>query len=136
MSDFELEQTLLDHVDAFVYDPPLPVAYPNRPYDPDGIRYLEVLHLPNASSRMFLDGADPEWQHGILQLNIKTRLDKGPEEGVQIYDALVAHFPADLILTGADGLRVQISKRPDRATGFPDSKSWTTPVSVRYEVIS
>jgi hypothetical protein len=132
-SELELFNILMDRMDSFVYVPPIPVAYQNKPYDPDGPpTYIEALHLPNASDRMFLDGEDPEWHMGVLQLNIKTRLDKGPEEGLSIADALIAHFPSDLKLFGENGLRVQVSKRPDRRSGFPDNGAWVTPVSVRY----
>lgn len=133
-TEWDLLNTLMERVELFEYDPELPLSLENNAYEPpaDEIRYLEVLVLRNASNRMFLDGADPEWNQGILQLNIKTPLDEGPEEGVRIADALIAHFPSDLKLYGPDGLVVSVSKRPDRSAGFPDNGAWTTPVSVRY----
>lgn len=111
------------------------LSWPNRPFTrpADGSYFVEVSHLPNQSDRYGLTGSDPENMKGILQLNVRTPLDKGSENATNLAGQVALHFPADLALW-SEGVKVTVSKTPDLMSGqrSMDGSTWDVPVTVWY----
>jgi len=132
---------LRGRVETLVLNPIHPVAWPNEAFtapqtDNLPAPYLKVTHLPNRTERVFLNGADPHWYRGILQISAMYPLAQlnGEVGAREIAGQVAAHFPAGLPLYNG-AVRVDITARPTVAQGFRDDASarWLTPVSVPYE---
>lgn len=111
----------------------VPIAMPNNDFTPpESGSYIRVQHLPNANIRQFLDGTEPHWRQGILQITAISPLGQGPAIATALAAAIAAYFPADLALyEGA--VKVTISRSPDIAPAINGDISWDVPVSIRYE---
>ena len=120
----------------------LPFAWPNKEFPGQTstgeeiakpASYIEVEHFPNNNERQFLDGADPVWRTGFIQLLLITPHNKGGDASKELAGQIVEHFPADLSLV-SENVRVKISSTPDVARGYQAGVSWNIPVTVYYEV--
>ena len=129
----KISAALLVRVETLVTTPVMAVAWPNRPSSPAvDAPYLEVALLPNRNLRPFLDGADPHFRHGILQLTVVTPLNGGSSAAIALAGAVAAHFPADTALY-QDDVKVRVQAAPDVGQGFTTERSYNVPVSIRYE---
>ena len=131
-------------VESLVLSPVHPIAWPNENFTPTtagGVLapYLEVMHLPNTTDRLFINRGDANRFAGILQVSAMYRLGLPHGETIagEIAGLVAAHFPADLYLPYSD-IRLRVTKEPDVAQGFRDDDTtrWKTPVSIRYEILN
>ena len=128
-----IEAALLDRLRQLTLSPALPVAWPNRKFDPPaGGAYLRVDHLPNVNERFLLGSAAPHHRRGILQVTAVLPLNQGPTPATKIAGEVAAHFPADLALYSG-GIKVEITDAPSRAPALRTDVSWNVPVSINYE---
>ena len=101
---------------------------------PDGTS-IEATHLPNRPQRLYLDGAEPSYRRGILQLGVLTKPGAANHQtfATEIAGDVAGHFPADLRMP-FDDVVVRVSEAPAVGSSFHDPKRarWVTPVSVRY----
>jgi hypothetical protein len=108
-----IEQALMDRLGTLVLSPVHPVSYPNVNFTkPASNRYLEAKFVPNTTSRVLIDSAGPHQRIGFLQVNVRDAKGIG-NRVTDTAGALAAHFPADLALFHATGIRVRISAAAD-----------------------
>jgi hypothetical protein len=110
-------------------------SWPNVKFDPPAGAHLEVEHLPNENQRIFLDGADPHFRQGILQLTVVAPLNRGPSPVAALAGAVAAHFPADLPLFG-ETVKIKVQSAPSRAQAIPSATGLRLPISIRYETFA
>ena len=129
-------------VESLVLSPVHPIAWPNENFTPPAsvlAPYLEVMHLPNTSDRLFINRGDANRYSGILQISAMYRLGTphGETMAGEIAGLVAEHFPADLYMPYSD-IRLRVTKDPDVAQGFRDDETqrWKTPVSIRYELLN
>jgi hypothetical protein len=132
----KISAALLARVETLVTTPAMRVAWPNEPFPPAvGTPHLEVALLPNRNQRTFLDGADPHFRQGILQLTVVAPLNRGASAAIALAGAVAAHFPADTALYQG-GVKVRVQVAPDMAPSFTTERSWNVPVSIRFEAFA
>lgn len=140
--DTNINKALLDRVASLVLTNPLPVSWPNKAFPgktaldveiPMPPSYIEVDIQAHQNERMFLDGADPFWRTGFLQLMLVTPFDRGHDEPMEVAGEIADYFPADLKLV-SENVVVKVSGAPDIARGYQTGISWNIPITVNYEV--
>lgn len=133
---------LRGRVESLVLNPALQVAWPKEAFTPPQAGgkpapYIEVRHLPNSNTRLFVGHADAHQRQGILQVMLKypTALNHPEPVHVEIAGKIAAHFPAGLLMAYGDA-RLTVEKAPDVAQSFRDGSEpyWQTPVSIRYRL--
>ena len=108
-----IEQVLSVRLVSLVLTPAHPIAVPNVNFTkPNDNRYLEAKFVPNGANRVFIGSDEPHRRIGFLQVNVRDGLNKGSRI-TDIAGLVAAHFPADLKLTHATGLTVQITAAAD-----------------------
>ena len=131
-----IETALFTRMDILVLDPVLDVAWPNVDFTPGaGETYLAIDHFPNQLTRKYLNGSDPHYRMGFIQIRVVAPLGRGPQEATRVAGEVAEHFPADLALYSG-GVKVKISKSPDVSSAVKTDVSWDTPVSVYYEAFT
>ena len=129
----KIQAALLARVETLSTTPAMEVAWPNKPRTGAvSVAHIEVALLPNRNQRPFLDGADPHFRQGILQLTVVSPLNGGSSAAIALAGAVAAHFPADTALY-QDDVKVRVQAAPDVAQGFTTERSYNVPVSIRYE---
>src|SRR5512135_3377178 len=110
-----IEQLLLDWA-AKMPVAPAAISWPNRKFDPpiDG-KYFQVRVFPNSNERLFLNGNDPVWRRGILQIGVVRPENEGTQNATVLADTIAAHFHSDLQLFSDDDppVKVQVTNAPD-----------------------
>lgn len=109
----------------------LPVALPNRTFDPpaDG-RYLEVIQFRNTA-------ASPSWggmavYMGILQISYHQRNDDtGAIPGADVQSVIEAAYPKNRLIYGANG-KVTIYQNASELTPIVETDKTVYPVSIPY----
>ena len=108
-----IEQVLSVRLSSLVLSPVHPISAPNITFTkPIDNRYLEAKFVPNATNRVLIDSDGPHQRIGFLQVNVRDKLNSGVRV-TDIAGIVAAHFPADLKLTHATGIRVRITADPD-----------------------
>lgn len=131
-----IETALLTRVASLDLTPALQVAWPNVAFTPPAAAaYVQVLHFPNRNTRLFLDGADPHFRQGILQMTVVAPLNAGPQAATRIAGGIAAHFPADLALY-SEGLKLKIAAAPRVWPADRTDTSWNVQVDVPYETLA
>lgn len=139
-----IEAALFAHVRDLVFDPPLPIAWPNIDFPgkngsgvqlPTPPTYLRVQHLPNNNGRLFMKGSNPHLRQGILQLTVVSKLNTGGPLATVLAGDIAEQTPADLKLF-KDGIKVRIQTAPSVMSGIKTDVSWDLPVSIRYEAFA
>ena len=113
---------------AATFSPAIPVAWPNRDYQPTGDRFLQVAIVPAPNQRMTLDALHR--RAGSVVVTVASKVNTGSGEGDGIADAVAAYFPADLRFSG-----VRVTSAPSVRDGMQDAGFWRTPVIVPFEVL-
>lgn len=113
---------------AATFSPTIPVAWPNKDYQPTGDRFMQVAIIPAPAQRMTLDALHR--RAGSVVVTIASRTNNGSGEGDGLADAVAAYFPADLAFSG-----VRVTASPSIREGFTDSGFWRTPVTIPFEVL-
>lgn len=137
---------LKGRVATLVLSPVLQIAWPKETFTPPQAGsppkpqpYLEIRHLPNTNTRMFVGHTDPHRRAGILQITLKYPTSLNHAEAVQteIAGKIAAHFSAGLAMVYGD-LTLTVEKAPDIGQGFRDGTDpyWQTPVSIRYRTFA
>ena len=131
-----IQEALLARVATLVLNPIHPVAWPNNTFvRPPNNRFLEVRFVPNGANRVLIDSDGPHQRIGLLQINVRDELNKGPRV-MDTAGLVAAHFATDMLLRHAIGLAVRITAAPDVSNMLVE----TTPpgvlvaVMVPYEV--
>lgn len=119
-------------IEALTFTPAIPVAWPNKDYQPTGDRFLQVAIVPAPAQRMTLDALHR--RAGSVVITVASRPNNGSGEGDGLADGVAAHFPADLKLT-AGSQRLRITASPSIREGFLDGGFWRTPVVIPFEVL-
>lgn len=139
---------LKGRVGTLVLSPVLQIAWPKEAFNPPQggtpakpLPYLEVRHLPNTNTRLFLGNAAPHRRAGILQITLKYPTSLNHAEAVQteIAGQIAAHFPTGHVMRLAAAtmkVALKVEKAPDISQGFRDGTDpyWQTPVSIRYRL--
>lgn len=132
---------LRGRVETLVLAPAQRIAWPDESFTPTGAleNYLEVLHFPNTSERLFINRGNAARYQGILQISSMYQLNlvHGETQAREIAGQIAAHFPADILLPYGV-IRVRVTKSPDVLRGVKDEAAarWRTPVSIRYELLN
>lgn len=113
---------------AATFSPAIPVAWPNRDYQPTGDRFLQVAIVPAPNQRMTLDALHR--RAGSVVITIASKVNTGSGEGDGIADAVAAYFPADLRFSG-----VRVTSAPSIRDGMQDGGFWRTPVVIPFETL-
>lgn len=129
-----IELVLFGAVRDLETEPVLPVAWPNKVYDPDGAAYIRVDHFRNVNERLLVKGTSPHLRQGILQLAVVMPLNGGAPAGTALAAAIAAQFPADLELYSED-VKVRIQAAPTVMTAIKEDAAYVVPVSIRYEAL-
>lgn len=136
--EWNIEKALFDRVESFANAdmPASRMAFPNRKFDrPDKFAWLEVTHMPNESTRIFLANDEPVWRQGILQVLVHQPLNnKGPKPLTELAGEIALHFPQGLVIWTADQLKLTVAKTPHLMSAGPTEFSWACPVSIEYEI--
>ena len=104
-----IEQVLSVRLGSLVLSPVHPIAVPNTNFTkPTSHRYLEARFVPNATDRILVDGDGPHQRIGFLQVNVRDKINTGSRI-TDIAGIVAAHFPADLALHHATGIKVRIT---------------------------
>jgi hypothetical protein len=117
---------------AASFSPAIPVAWPNRNYQPTADRFMQVAIIPAPAQRMTIDAMHR--RAGSLVVTIASLTGIGSGEGDGLADAVADQFPADLrlpLVTGA----VRVTAAPSIRDGFLDGGFWRTPVVIPFEVL-
>lgn len=130
-----IEAALFGAVRDLETDPVLPVAWPNKVYEPEGAPYLRVAQFVNENIRVVLKGSGPHERRGILQLSVVTPLNGGQSPGTALAGAIAEQFPADRDLYSED-VKVRIQMAPTVMTPIKEDAAWVVPVSIRYEALA
>lgn len=137
----KIEAALFGRVRTLAVTGDPPIVWPNLAFPEPGeekpATYVEVSHLPNRNTRLFVRGSDPHLRQGILQLTVRTPLHDGQMPPMALAGEIAAHFPADLALFEG-GIKVRIQQAPDvlQPGKSDDGVSWSAIVSVRYEAFA
>lgn len=122
---------------SLVLSPVVPVLWPAELVTLPSGTALEVTHLPNRPQRRYLDGAEPSYRQGILQIGVLTIPGAAQHQAVaaEIAGDVAGHFPADLRMPYLD-VAARVSEAPALGNSFRDDKRarWVTPVTVRYHL--
>ncbi|MFA7308187.1 MAG: phage tail terminator-like protein [Hyphomicrobium sp.] len=129
-----IPELLLAHMAALVLVPARRVAWPNISFTPvTGETYLDVSHLPNATTSPFLAADDESMYLGQLQVTIVAPLDKGIIQPSEIVGEVVAHFSVGTILRPADGsFALKIYDVPGDSPVIIDKPSIRIPVTIKW----
>jgi Bacteriophage related domain of unknown function len=122
---------------AASFAPPIPVAWPNKDFQPGSFtpqaeRFLQVAIIPAPPQRMTLDALHR--RAGSVVITVASRPNNGSGEGDGLADAVAAAFPADLRFTAGNGA-VRITAAPSIREGLIDGGFWRTPVVIPFEVL-
>jgi hypothetical protein len=128
----KIEAALFARVASLDLTPALLVAWPNVPFTPPATAYLQVLHFPNRNTRIFLNGSDPHYRQGILQLTVAAPLNAGTVTATGLVGDIAEHFPADLALYSA-GIKIKIQAAPRVWPADKTDAWWNVQVDVPYE---
>ena len=113
---------------AATFSPAIPVAWPNKDYQPTGDRFLQIAIIPAPAQRMTIDAMHR--RAGSVVATIASRANNGSGEGDGLADAVAAYFPADLTFSG-----IRVTASPSIREGFMDGGFWRTPVVIPFEVL-
>jgi hypothetical protein len=113
---------------AATFSPAMPVAWPNRDYQPTGDRFMQVAIVPAPAQRMTIDALHR--RAGSVVITIASKVNTGSGEGDGLADAVAAYFPADLQFSG-----VRVTSDPSIRDGMQDGGFWRTPVVIPFEVL-
>lgn len=110
------------------------VVWPKQTFEPSPDQtWLEVRHLINNGARPFLDGDDPQFRQGILQIDLMTPLlPQSGEVDLQYAGQIAAHLGAVRTLF-YDDVKVRIQRAPDVGPAARVNGSWATTIRTRWE---
>jgi hypothetical protein len=121
------------HMADLQFSPAIPVAWPNRDFDPsNAARFLVVQFVRADNERVAI--STKHRYYGSMVVTVFSRTDRGSGEADGLADGVAAHFPADLRIPFNDGT-IRISDAPSIKDGFLENGRWRTPVVVKYEVL-
>ncbi|WMT85566.1 DUF4128 domain-containing protein [Pelagibacterium sp. 26DY04] len=101
---------------------------------PNGM-VIEVMYRPNRPQRRYLDGGDPPFRQGFVQLGLMFRPgDTSRPHSQEMAGDIAGHFPADLPMRYG-GITVKVSEAPEVGGGFLDDERqrFVTPITVRWK---
>lgn len=127
-----IHAALKARIEALSFSPPIPIAWPNKDYTPDGNRFLQVNIIPAPAQRLGIDTLHR--RSGSVVITVVSQPNNGSGEGDGLADAVAAHFPTDLKLAAGTRM-VRITEAPSIREGFQDGGYWRTPVTIPFEVL-
>lgn len=133
MTTAAIGAALKAHLDALLFSPAMPIAWPNRKYAPDGSRHLvaEIVRAPK--DRLTI--ADHHRTAGSLVVTVVTPVNNGSGEADGLADAVAAHFPADFKIALTGGGSIRFTAAASVRDGFRDGSYWRTPLTIPFEVL-
>lgn len=132
-----IEKALFTYVAALDLDD-APLSWPNKAFPEEGDTkpdtYVEVMHLPNKTDRLFAKGSAPHLRQGFLQLTVITPLNAGTDDATALAGAIAAQFHADQSMF-EEHTKVRIQSAPYVSAGrkTDDDVSWSKMVSIPYD---
>jgi hypothetical protein len=130
--DGKILQALMDRMKTLVTT--LPIQWPGEALDamPEDRKFIEIIHLPNETSRLLIKGSLPHRYYGIFQPTLHWPIKKGELEMYEQAGLIAAHFPADQKMY-YNGVRVRSLKRPTVETAVIEDSDNLVAVTVEYE---
>lgn len=128
MNAADVGRVLKQRLASLTFSPAIPVAWPNRNFQPTGERYLRAQIVAAPVERIGIKARAR--LSGSLVVTVASKAGVGSGEGDGIADAVAEHFPADLMVED-----LRITARPSVREGFEESGYWHTPVVIPWEVL-
>lgn len=128
---------LFNHLEAIALSPPLPISFPDIPFDPPASDWLAVDYLPNRNISPFVAHDASVLMRGILQVSVVTPRGAGEIASKRIAAAIVAHFAAGTALRPDDeSFTLRIGGRPSVGAAIPEDKWTRTPVTILWSTFA
>lgn len=134
MTQLAIYQTLIAHLEAMTFSPPLPLVKSREDAFKPTISqtYLVALWLPAPTDSPFLGGNFV--YSGIQQVTVVATRNQGEEEAIGTADQIIEHFKYGTRIDG-EGVRIKISRQPYQATPASDGAWLRVPVSIPYSTV-
>lgn len=112
----------------------LPIAWPNKSFTPPNAgKFLRVDFIPNRVDRLEIASDGAHQMRGLLQVSVMwPRGDDGTDPPLDIAGAIVAAYPADLMLWDGD-VKVRVYERPAVAGVIVEDQRVMIPVTILWE---
>jgi hypothetical protein len=112
----------------------LPIAWPNKSFTPPASgKFLRVDFIPNRVDRLEIASDGAHQMRGLLQVSVMwPRGDDGTDPPLDIAGAIVAAYPADLMLWDGD-VKVRVYERPAVAGAIVEDQRVMIPVTILWE---
>jgi hypothetical protein len=128
---------LFKHLEDLTFAPPLPIAWPDVPFDPPAGPWLAVDFLPNRNISPFVGHRASVLMRGIFQVAVISPRGAGELASRRIAAAIVAHFAAGTPLRPADeSFTLQIDGLPSVGASIQEEKWTRTPVTVLWHTFA
>jgi hypothetical protein len=128
---------LFKHLEDMTFAPPLPIAWPDVPFDPPAGTWLAVDYLPNRNISPFIGNRASTLMRGIFQVAVVTPRGSGAIKPAQIGAAIAAHFKRGTPLRPGDGsFTLKIDGRPSVGASISEEKWTRTPVTILWRAFT
>jgi hypothetical protein len=128
---------LFNHLEAVALSPPLPISFPDIPFDPPAGTWLAVDYLPNRNISPFIGHSASVLMRGIFQVAVIAPRGAGELASKRIAAAIVAHFAAGTALRPNDeSFTLQTDGRPSVGASIQEEKWTRTPVTILWSTFA
>lgn len=136
MSEQVIAQALIDRLQALALSPVLPIAYPNRTFEPpEDDKFLRCHILHGETFAYSIEGTGSNRHYGVFQIDVNWRENEGVMKPLAVADQIIAQFRRATKITSND-VCIQITQSPYVGPLMHDDGRAKVPVSVPYTAFS